>query len=754
MSSLIESTRLKKRRRRVDLAVPHDCMNALLHRLRFSLPLAALVLFTLMSIQFGDGGSVAAQDGGSDGEGFTFVAFDATLTQIEDIEAAQLAANIVLSDAGEGAIVVGNYSDIAEAPRSFGTADEAKAAVNETTEELMSNAGGDGLAADLSAMFGSYALFAESLGGQSGGRIVILSAGRFTFDEAAGGDGMSGVASDLAAQGIEVSTVSLATTPGADRDVLGAISSAGGGIAYDLGFSDGVLEFVNNELNVQLAESLQTSDLASEAGTFDVAVPPHSSYLVAGFLYEDPESVHVIVEPNGQEISGSVGSVSALSLSGIKFFVVRNPQAGTWSLRSSGSSGSLTILSDVVNSLNVAMPPQAPFPTGEPFVIVAEARIGELPLIDGSAVVEAVIVMPDGSEETFVLNDRGEDGDVFSEDSVFSATVPAQEMPWIAEVQLSLSWTDIGATIEGSGVIAVDPFPTVEITLVGTGEPVDEGARTQLATVDLKLGEFPFLAPQDAIAVSMVNAGDGSTVALELEPTEVVDDKVYQVRVFGSLMSPGEYEVSAALRSEHLGREFEVVADARSTSIEISAPTPITGYALIGVGGVVGFVVLVIFLRWFVQTNPHGYLYRVGGQGQRELAVDFRSHRRSAWDSLMNKPIVPAAALPGVPLLGGRFVFTSRGLVFRYQPDTDGVLRMSVRGDSLQPGTNPIPLGEEFRIDSEAFVFDVVPPGADVAVSDRLQSRAKALHTELDTFALDPMTWDAPSSARPTRRRY
>ena len=705
-------------------------MYPLLQRLKFALPLlVAMLLVVVASEPFGNGEKVEAQDGGSADAGFTLVAFDATLTQIEDIEAAQLAANIVLSNAGEGLIIVGKYFDHAEDPQIFATADQAKAVVNEVTDELKSNAGGESLPADLSEMFETYALFIQGLGDQVNGRLVILSAGGFTYHESVGVDGLSSVAAELAAQGVEVSTVSLATTPAVDRDVLGAISSAGAGIPYDLGFSDGVLEFVNNELSVQLTASVQTDDLASGVETIDLAVPPHTSYLVAGFIYDDPESDHVIVEPNGQEITGSVGSVSALSIAGIKFFTVRNPQAGTWSLRSSGSSGSLTIFSDVLNDLSVAMPPQAPFPTGEPFVIVAEARISELPLIDTSAIVEAFIVGPGGTELTFGLNDIGEDGDVFAEDGVFSATVPAQEEAWIGDVRLSMRWphidakTDqtIDAMIVGAGVIAVEPFPTIEITLAVTDEPVAETTRTQLATVDLEDGEFPFLAEQDGITVSMVNLEDGSTVDLEFEPTEVVDGKVYQLKVFGSLVTAAEYEFSATLNSTHLDREFETVAGKKSTNIEIATPVPILTYSAIGVGAFIGLLLLLLISRSLMQVRPYGYLYRVDGQRERELVVDFGAYRRSPWDALMNKPIVPAAALPGLPLLGGRFVFSGRRLAFRYRPDSDGLLRMMVRGEALQAGYTDIVDGEEFNIGPDSFVFDRTTIGDEVTVSDRLQ---------------------------------
>ena len=109
--------------------------------------------------------------------------------------------------------------------------------------------------------------------------------------------------------------------------------------------------------------------------------------------------------------------------------------------------------------------------------------------------------------------------------------------------------------IDGAGVIVVEPFPTIEITWAVTDEPVAEATRTQLATVDLRLGEFPFLAEQDAITVSLVNPEDGSAVDLEFEPTEVVDGKVYQLNVFGSMDTAAEYELSASLSSTHLGRD-------------------------------------------------------------------------------------------------------------------------------------------------------------------------------------------------------
>ena len=694
-----------------------------------------------------------AQENASISDGATLVAFDASLTQLEDIEAAQLAANLVVTNTDGGLLFVGRYTDHAEDPVQYSSADEAKSAVNAIVDDLKAQIGVSASQANMSEMLERYSDFLGRIDGLESGKMFLLSAGRFSFHASNGVEGAIDVSRGLAERGIKVSTISLATTPSVDREALAAISDAGGGAPYDLGFLDGVIEFINLELDVELSPSLETSTSKDGEATQSIDVPPHSSYLVAGFAFEDTESTNVIEQPNGQVIADSVGSVNEFSIAGFKFYTVRNPQPGVWKLKSSGGSGPLTFFGDVINQLSVFMPPEAPFPTGEAFVMSVEARSGELPLIDASAVVDAIVTGPDGDEHRYELNDRGEDGDVFSEDGTFSAVVGPQQVVGVSEVSLTLRWPHLSATIEGGGSFAIEPFPTIEISLPDLDGPVSEGEKTLLATVDLKIGEFPFLAEQDGIKVSMVNREDGSDVDLEFEPTEVVDGKVYQLKIFGSLVTAAEYEFSAAMSSTHLGREFEAVAAKKSASIEIATPTSMLTYILIVFGGFFGLLILLLVLRSLMQVRPFGYLYRLDGQGQRELVVDFGAYRHSAWDALMNKPIVPAAALPAVPLLGGRFVFYGRILTFHYRPDSDGLLRMTVRGEALQAGKNPIPDGEEFQIGAETFVFDRSAIEGEVTISDRLQPTVRTRNAELDTFALDPMTWDAPSSARPTRRR-
>ena len=688
----------------------------------------------------------------SPSDGLTFVAFDTTLTQTEDIEAAQLAANLVVTNAERGLILIGAYGEQAEDAQSFDSVDEAKTAIKDIVDEMNANAGDVSQQADLSEMLETYAAAVQQIEGLAGGQLYVLSAGGFT---STGSEGLTAVAEELASIGVRVSSVSLATTPSTDREVLGAISDAGQGIAYDLGFPEGVIEFINVELNVQLAPSLEM--IATDDDTLlTIDVPPHSSYLVAGFAFEDAETTNVIEQPNGQAIVDTVGSASELSISGLKFFTVRNPQPGSWRLKSSGGSGNLTFYSDVLNDLSIAIPELAPFEIGQPILLTADARSGELPLIDASATVVAIVTGPDGAQFTYELNDRGEDGDVFSEDGTFSTTVEVQNVVGVNEVQLSMRWPNISASIDGAGWFAVEPFPTIEINLTTTDAPVAGGEPTQLATVDLKLGEFPFLAaPEDVIVYLGVATDDSEiddAVAFELEPTDIVDGKAYQFNVVAALTMTGEYEFNALLQSSHLDREFKATAESRTATIEIASPATMLWFVIGGMVAVPLLVLVLLTLRALFQNGPSGNLYRMDLDGERELVAAFADYKRSAWDWLINKPVVPAAALPGVPLLGGRFVFTSRGLVFRYNPESDGLLRMTLGGDALQNGDNPIAENENFQIGGETFVFDRTRPDAEVRVSERIRQTPENRHAELENFALDPMTWDAPSSARPTRR--
>ena len=192
------------------------------------MPFLALVatVFAALTV-IGTDRVAEAQDARSISDGLTLVAIDMSLTELEDIEAAQLAANLVVTNVDRGLIFVGRYSEHAADPREFSSVDEAKSAINEIAEELKANAGATPLPANMSELLEHYSLFIEQFGAFGEGQMFVLSAGRFTFPESGGVDGLAALSGDLAAQGVTVNSISLATTPTEDRDVLAGISHAG-----------------------------------------------------------------------------------------------------------------------------------------------------------------------------------------------------------------------------------------------------------------------------------------------------------------------------------------------------------------------------------------------------------------------------------------------------------------------------------------------------------------------------------------------
>ena len=103
---------------------------------------------------------------------------------------------------------------------------------------MNASAGTESQQADLSEMLERYAASIQQIEGLNEGHLYLLSAGGFTYDESTGAEALAAVAEELAGIGVRVSSVSLATTPSTDREVLGSISDAGQGIAYDLGFPE------------------------------------------------------------------------------------------------------------------------------------------------------------------------------------------------------------------------------------------------------------------------------------------------------------------------------------------------------------------------------------------------------------------------------------------------------------------------------------------------------------------------------------
>ena len=723
-------------------------------RMRPRLPKSLLtltVVIVLMVGFFSGIGRVSAQGAQISGNPATIIAFDTTLDQRTDFEAASFAANLIADSVYEGQIFVGTYGDAVGNLEPIASSDEAKSRVADIVSELTTGTDGDGVAVDLLGMLDSYGARLAEIGTRDANRMFILSAGG--FDDVDPGAAYA-VASDFAGD-FRIDTVSLATTTAPDRDVLSALTDATGGISYDLGFADGVVDFVSNMLNTQLET---TFDGASpETGGIDtgVQVLPHSSYMIVAFATEDDETESVIVSTNGQEISESVGSVSAFGLPGIKIFAVRNPQPGQWGARSRGGTENVKISRAVVNSLRIDFTGPPPFRVGEPVALNVDTRSGSAIHVDADAVIEAVVVDAEGVESTYALNDAGMDGDVTALDGTFTVTLPSSETEGVFEIRFTMRWSGIAPTIETVGSYRVAQFPRIDLVVSDLADPVGKSERTQIGTINVLRGADPYLVNPDDLEIALNSAADGVLHGFEAEAVELIDGKGYSFAIFAEFEVSGDFELAASVNSDFEGRSFESTAAAQALTIEVARPLPfvtIVAAFLLGTAafGAIGFAAYAV-----VRPKPFGYLYRIDASdpsAERELVADFAAYRPSPLDWAINRALVPAAALPAVPLLGGSFVFTSDGTGFKYDPVQDGELRMLLHDEALRAGFNPIVPGETISIGGASYVFQANQHRGEVRVAERLRRQQSRQHQELQDFAMDPMTWDAPSSARPTRR--
>ena len=179
-----------------------------------------------------------------------------------------------------------------------------------------------------------------------------------------------------------------------------------------------------------------------------------------------------------------------------------------------------------VNHVNVVMPLEAPHPVGDEFLLTADARFDELPLIDASAMIDAVVTGPDGEQQSYVLNDRGTDGDVFSEDGTFSTIVPPPRTGRcprrsvehaVARTSAQLSMGRVHFHLTCFRRLRSRPL----FRISRSKRPSSHISRSWI----LKRGESPFLAELEHVTVSVVNTADGTAVDVELEPTELVDGR-------------------------------------------------------------------------------------------------------------------------------------------------------------------------------------------------------------------------------------
>ena len=203
----------------------------------------------------------------------------------------------------------------------------------------------------------------------------------------------------------------------------------------------------------------------------------------------------------------------------------------------------------------------------------------------------------------------------------------------------------------------------------------------------------------------------------------------------------------------YLEREFTYDIGVATVVAELDPPPEPNRLPLVFAGVIVVAGAAAVAAWWFLlRTTPTGFIYKVDLDSPQELVVDFSETQFAVLDFVFRSNVVPAVALAALPLRGGHFVFGRGGVSFRYNPERDGDVRMTIDGEPVVAGRNELSDGSEMTVAGVTYRFSVDKLMGDIRVSTLLRPEDTDEHDELSRFTNDPMTFDAPSSIRPTRR--
>ena len=723
-------------------------------RSRF-LAFASVLCVALFAIFAAMPGATSAQER-TVSDGLTLIALDTTMTRVRDLEAAQMAATLVLSQTPKGLIAVGEYGASPDDPRTFSTTDEAQQEVRNVIRRMREAIDGpsesEPVPAGFTTMLTRYASYMQQINAPPGSKLVLLSAGSFADPDNTTPATVAVLADGFTSGGILIDGVSLATTSAPDRTVIETVANETDGRYFDLGFNDGVLEFLNATLGVGLRETFRGEPQGSTPLASSIDVLPHSTTLVAGFVYEGSEIAATLISPSGQRLTAGSTTVDVLSASGINVFTVLDPEPGQWGMESLGGSGSVLFVNEVLNPIALGPPVMPPAPVGFEWPMRAMSTADGAPHIDTTASLIAEVVGPGGATRIFQMYDDGMGNDVLANDGVYVADIEADDVPGIRDVNLRMTWPVTPAIVEGTSTYTLEVFPDATITATNAEFGMG-GEDLALATVDVTLDGEPYPVGVDSLEITVTDGTTGEPLPFEVQPEDADNSEASSYRIVADVLESTTFDFSASLNLVYLEREFTYDIGVATVVAELDPPPEPNRLPLVLAGLIVVAGAAAVPAWWFLlRTTPKGYIYKVDLDSPQELVVDFSETQFAVLDTIFRSNVVPAVALAALPLRGGHFVFGRSGISFRYNPERDGDVRMTIDSEPVVAGRNEVRDGSEMTVAGVTYRFSLDKLMGDIRVSTLLRPEDSDEHDELSRFTNDPMTFDAPSSIRPTRR--
>ena len=374
------------------------------------------------------------------------------------------------------------------------------------------------------------------------------------------------------------------------------------------------------------------------------------------------------------------------------------------------------------------------------------------PHIDTTASLIAEVVGPGGATRIFQMYDDGMGNDVLANDGVYVADIEADDVPGIRDVNLRMTWPVTPAIVEGTSTYTLEVFPDATITATNAEFGMG-GEDLALATVDVTLDGEPYPVGVDSLEITVTDGTTGEPLAFEVQPADADNSEVSSYRIVADVLESTTFDFSASLNLVYLEREFTYDIGVATVVAELDPPPEPNRLPLVLAGLIVVAGAAAVPAWWFLlRTTPKGYIYKVDLDSPQELVVDFSETQFAVLDTIFRSNVVPAVALAALPLRGGHFVFGRSGISFRYNPERDGDVRMTIDSEPVVAGRNEVRDGSEMTVAGVTYKFSLDKLMGDIRVSTLLRPEDSDEHDELSRFTNDPMTFDAPSSIRPTRR--
>ena len=571
-----------------------------------------------------------------------------------DLDAAQTAALTIARGTKAGTLAAATYGVKTNEIVSAESGPNGIRLVDDLITTVRSMDIGPARSDQFAALTDSFS-FLSRIDAAPGSRTTFITSGRILGESEGTRDRLRSVADLFASEGWVIDVVALPSTEPVLRDLISGLATGSDGVFYDTGTASGIAALFANysDLSLKIAMDVEMHDNSASVVTLDIA--PHTNVFTTVFVRQNPTVDVAVFSPNGTRAAAVMENVDIRETPSAVIIRIYSPMPGNWTLQGVGPASKLVASVDTNNPLELRLIEQPPLPVGESAVLEAAAFNGNAVQLLSGATIQATIKKANGTTEVVVLNDRGEAGDRFANDGIYSVQLTAPKSQGINDVSLELSWTDYVATLRSDNAYRSETFPTLSLTEINDVETF-AGEYATLARVQVRVGDYPFLISAGDINAILTGPG-GKISAVVLPVDEPEPGMAWEFDIAAIIPEEGAWEVDVRLGGIFEGREYGRNAPlATSMAVILEKPVLLLGVApwIVVVAGSL-LVLLAGFAIWFQRkTSPFGYIFDDGGR----LVVDFSKLDRSVLRRLFGRNVVYASEIADLPFDGGSFKFS------------------------------------------------------------------------------------------------